>query len=95
MADQYVAHLRERTFPGLTRIAGHRGAYTLRRASGGLIEFTVITLWDSVDAIHAFAGPDAEAAVIPPEAQALLASHDDRAVHWEVVLDNSSTGGAK
>ncbi len=94
-ADGYVAHLRERTFPGLTGIPGHRGAYALRRTSGSRVEFTVITLWDSIDAIRAFAGADADAAVVPPEALALLASHDDRAVHWEVALDNSLMRGAK
>jgi hypothetical protein len=64
-------------------------------ASGPRVEFTVITLWDSVGAIQAFAGADAEAAVVPPEALALLASHDDRAVHWDVALDNSLMRGAK
>lgn len=94
-ADAYVAHLRERTFPTLTHIPGHRGGYVLRRESGGRVEFTVVTLWESLGAIRAFAGADAEAAVVPPEARALLASCDDRAVHWDVALDNSSTEGAK
>jgi heme-degrading monooxygenase HmoA len=94
-ADRYVTHLRERTLPVLTRLPGYKGAYVLRHASGPRVEFTVVTLWESLDAIRAFAGADAGAAVVPPEARELLASFDDRAVHWDVVLDNSSTGGAK
>jgi len=46
---------------------------------------TVITWWESLDAIARFSGGDVEAAVVPPEAQALLTSWDARAVHWEVV----------
>jgi heme-degrading monooxygenase HmoA len=85
-ADAYVAHLRERTFPQLTTIPGHRGAYVLRRDGGSQVEFTVITLWESIDAIRRFAGDDPELAVVPPAAQALLSSYDDRAVHWDVAV---------
>jgi hypothetical protein len=94
-ADRYVNHLRERTLPVLTRLPGYMGAYVLRHQSGGRVEFTVVTLWESLDAIRSFSGADAEVAVVPPEARELLATFDDRAVHWDVVLDNSSTGGAK
>ena len=94
-ADRYVAHLRDRTLPVLMGLPGYKGAYVLRLASGPRVEFTVVTLWESLDAIRGFAGPDAAVAVVPPEARELLASFDDRAAHWDVVLDNSSTGGAK
>jgi hypothetical protein len=86
-ADAYVAHLHEQTFPQLASIAGHCGGYVLRRAAtdgSGLVEFTVVTLWESIEAIARFAGADPEIAVVPPEAQALLASYDERAVHWDV-----------
>ena len=85
-ADAYVAHLREKTFPQLATIAGHCGACVLRRDRGGMVDFTVITLWESLDAIQRFSGDDPEAAVVPAAAQALLASFDDRAVHWDVPL---------
>jgi heme-degrading monooxygenase HmoA len=94
-ANAYVAHLRERTFPDLRSIAGHRGAFVLRRTEAAQVRFTVITLWESVDAIRRFAGDDPEAAVVPAEARALLTSFDWRAVHWEVALDNAEHAGAK
>ena len=85
-ADAYVAHLRESTFPQLKTIPGHRGAYVLRRDGASVVEFTVITLWESIDVIRRFSGNDPELAVVPPAAQALLAFYDDRASHWEVPL---------
>jgi heme-degrading monooxygenase HmoA len=83
--DAYLAHLRDKTLPAIAGLDGHRGAYVLRRASDEQVLVTVITLWESIDAIARFSGDDVEAAVVPPEAQALLASWDIRAVHWEVV----------
>jgi heme-degrading monooxygenase HmoA len=85
-ADAYAAHLRDQTLPHLKSIAGHRGAFVLKRSRGDHVEFTVLTLWDSVDAIRDFAGDDPEAAVVPPAAAALLTAYERRAVHWEVVL---------
>jgi heme-degrading monooxygenase HmoA len=85
-AGAYVAHLRQNIFPELQALPGHRGAYLLQRASGDTVAFTVVTLWDSVESIRAFAGDDVEAAVVPAEARALLSSYDERAVHWDVPL---------
>ena len=89
-ADAYLAHLQDQTFRQVAAIPGHRGAYVLRRATVGMVAFTVITLWDSLDAIARFAGDDPEVAVVPPDAQALLASYDVRAVHWDVAHNTRS-----
>jgi len=83
--ESYLAHLRERTLPQIRQIPGHRGAYVLRRPSKDRVDVTVVTLWDSIESIARFAGEDVEAAVVPPEAQALLIAWDDRAAHWDVV----------
>lgn len=85
-ADAYVKHLQEKTLPALRNLEGHRFAYVLRRPAGATTEFTVVTLWDSIDAIRSFSGDDVDVAVVPPDAQALLTDYDDRAVHWEVAL---------
>src|SRR5205809_6694021 len=84
-AAGYLAHLRDHTFPRLSSIAGFRGGHVLSRARGDRVEFTVMTLWDSLDAIRQFAGDDTEAAVVPPEAQALLVSFETRASHWDAL----------
>ena len=84
-ADKYVQHAVKNVFPQLRAMEGHRGAYLLRRAANGMVEFVVLTLWDSLDAIRKFAGAKAEKAVVAPEAQAILSRFDDFVVHYEVV----------
>lgn len=84
-ADKYVQHARKNVFPELRRIEGHRGAYLLRRAVKGAVEFVVLTLWDSMDAVRRFAGAQPEKAVVAPDAQAMLISFDDLVSHYEVV----------
>ena len=52
-----------------------------------------MTVWQSNPAIEAFAGPDREAAVVAPEAAALLTDYDRRVRHFEVATtDNLSFG---
>ena len=68
--------------------------YVLQRAVRDEIEFVVLTLWDSMDSVHAFAGDDYEAAVVPPEARRVLSSFDERVLHYEVVMGPDDTEGA-
>jgi heme-degrading monooxygenase HmoA len=84
-SDAYVAHLERETLPGLPAIEGHLGAYVLRREVGDEVEFVVFTLWDSLDAVRAFAGDDYETAVVPPEARRLLSSFEENVAHYEIV----------
>jgi len=84
-AEKYVQHATKNVFPELRAIAGHRGAYLLCRAVNGAVEFVVLTLWDSMDAVRKFAGAKPDKAVVAPEAQALLSSFDDFVSHYEVV----------
>ena len=91
--DGYVAHLREKTFPHLASIDGHRGAYVLTHPSNEIVDVSVITLWDSVEAIARFSGGDPEVAVVPREAQAFLNSWELRAVHWDVAYQTAGRHG--
>ena len=84
-ADAYESLLRAEVLPGIGRIEGFVGAQLLRRAAGAEVEFVTLTLFESLDAVRAFAGEDYETAVVPPEARRLLARFDERSVHYEVV----------
>jgi heme-degrading monooxygenase HmoA len=86
-ADAYETLLRSEVLPGIRRIAGARGAYVLRDPLEDEVEFVTITLWDSLDAVRAFAGADYEIAVVPPSARQLLSRFDERSRHYEAVVE--------
>lgn len=83
-AEMYCRHFNEVVLPELWGIAGFRGAYLLRR-SGEPAGIQVMSLWDSLEAVARFAGPDITVAVVEPAAQAVLASYDHTVSHYEVV----------
>jgi heme-degrading monooxygenase HmoA len=84
-AADYIRYLQETILPELRTIDGHRGAYILRRELETEVEFQVLSLWDSLDAIRRFAGQDPDSAVVPEPARALLERFDDRVRHYEVI----------
>jgi heme-degrading monooxygenase HmoA len=94
-ARAYFAHARRRVLPALRRVGGHRGSLVLRRRRGGDVEIVVLTFWDSLAAIRAFAGPDLTRAVVEPEARAVLRRCDTRARHFEVVLEGRARPGGR
>jgi hypothetical protein len=49
-----------------------------------------VTLWESLASIRAFAGSDAEGAVVPDKARAMMIEYDARATHYEVVASIES-----
>ena len=89
-ATAYVAFFERILVPQLAGLEGHRGALVSTRASGAgeasVVEITVLTFWESMEAIGRFAGAAPERAVVEPEARAVLLSFDDRVTHEEVAL---------
>jgi heme-degrading monooxygenase HmoA len=88
-SEAYFRHVKEKVFPSLKGIPGHRGAEVLRREATSGAEFLVMTYWESLAAIREFAGPDAETAVVSPEAKALLSEFDSFVRHYELVHDSA------
>ena len=66
-------------------IPGNRGVWVLRRVYEGEAEFTLISLWDSWDAIKAFAGSEYERAVYYPEDKKFLLELEPKVMHYEVL----------
>jgi heme-degrading monooxygenase HmoA len=84
-AERYVDHLRTDTFPRLSAVPGFRHASILRREVEGGTEFQIVTVWESLRAIQAFAGMDPEVAVVPPVVQAMMKDYDSRVRHYEII----------
>jgi heme-degrading monooxygenase HmoA len=68
----------------LKDIPGYRGGYVLRRDVTEEVEFIVINLFDSIEAVQAFAGSDYTVARFEPEARQLLAKVEPLAHHYEI-----------
>ncbi len=83
-ADAYAGYVRDTGFAEYGRTPGNRGAWLLRCDDKGTTEFITLSLWDTVDAIRAFAGEDIEAAVLYPEDQRYLIGAGSRITHYEV-----------
>ena len=84
-AQAYPKHLLQAVRPKLEQLRGFRGLYLLRRRDLDEIEYLVLTVWDSMDAVHEFAGEQPEQAVVEPEARAALVRFDPMVHHYEVL----------
>ena len=89
--DQYLGYLRETGLAEYARTPGHRSTLTLRRTIGDRTEFLLLTVWQSMDAVRAFAGADAERAVFYPEDDRYLIERDEHVTHFEVVDHQQET----
>ena len=82
--DAYADYIRETGLTAYAETPGNRGAWMLRRDVDDLTEFVTFTLWESLDAVKAFAGDDYETAVFYPEDDSYLVERDLKCAHYEV-----------
>ena len=83
-ADAYESLLKQTVFPSLSSIEGYQGGYLLRNNGPQEVEFVVINLFDTLDAVKRFAGQDYRTPVFEPEAKRLLSRIEPAATHYEV-----------
>ncbi len=84
-AEEYFEYLLESGIKEYRATKGNRGVYVLRRIDGGKAHFLLVTLWDSLDAIRRFAGPDLERAVYYPKDKEFLLEFEPNVTHYEVL----------
>ena len=84
-ADAYHAYLLRTGLGDYASTPGNRGVQVLRRTEGEITHFLLFTLWDSLDAIRAFAGPDYERARYYPEDDDYLLEKEPFVTHYEVI----------
>lgn len=83
-ADAYETLLKQTVLPGLKHVDGYRGGYVLRKDGPQEVEFVVLNLFDSLEAVKRFAGTDYSTPVFEPEARCLLSRIEPVATHYEV-----------
>jgi heme-degrading monooxygenase HmoA len=84
-ADEYARYIADTGFRAYGETDGNRGAWMLRRDEDDRTEFLTLSMWESLDAVKAFAGEDHEAAVLYPEDERYLIETDPKVRHYEVV----------
>ena len=82
--DAYADYMDGTGMAAYTKTPGNRGAWMLRRDVDGRTEFVMFTLWDSMEAITAFAGEQPDAAVFYPEDDRYLVERDETVSHYDV-----------
>ena len=68
-ADDYERFLLDELFPSMRRISGFRGAQVLRRPEAGSVAFVILTRFESIEDVQAFAGANWDQPVIEPRSR--------------------------
>ena len=91
-ADAYLEHLQQTALPALAGQPGQRGAWVLRRVQGDRCEIVLLSLWDSLDAVRAFAGDQPERAVYFAEDDKFLLDMEPLVRLYEVADELKNAG---
>ena len=84
-ADAYAQYMHQVALHGYADITGNRAVLMLRHPrDDDRTEFTMITVWDSLQSITAFAGPDPEQAVFYPRDEQFLVDRDLTVRHYDL-----------
>jgi len=84
-ADAYRKFVNSRAIPDYRSVPGNLSVHILERREGEVTHFVTLTFWESLDAIRAFAGADADKAKYYPEDAEFLLEYEPRVLHYEVV----------
>src|SRR5262245_42058023 len=83
-ADQYLDYLNKTGIPDYRATEGNQGVFVMRKIEANRAHFLLLTLWESLDAIKRFAGPDFEKARYYPEDDEYLLEREPTVDHYEV-----------
>jgi heme-degrading monooxygenase HmoA len=89
-ADAYWQFLLRTGVPDYKATPGNRGVFVFRRIDSGVAHFLLTSLWESVEAIRAFAGDDTERARYYPEDPSFLIEMEPTVTHYEVLMAEGS-----
>ena len=84
-AEAYHQYLRVTGLKDYAETPGNLGVYALRRIQGDVAEFLMLSLWESMDAVRAFAGDNPERPVYYPEDDEYLLEREPMVSHYEVL----------
>jgi heme-degrading monooxygenase HmoA len=85
-APEYVAYVNETGIQEQRRTPGNRGSMILQRDLGDETEILVVSLWETLESVRAFAGEPIEQAVYYPRDEAYLLELEPEVAHYEVAV---------
>ena len=89
-ADEYVDYVHKTGVKQHRRTPGNHGSMILKKLDGDEAEFLVVSLWESLDAVRAFAGERPEVAVYYPEDEKFLLEFEPEVRHYQVAVADLS-----
>ncbi|WP_298451732.1 antibiotic biosynthesis monooxygenase [uncultured Marinobacter sp.] len=84
-SEGFTGYLYETGIKDSSATPGFLGAQIFRRSLAGKVELTLITYWDKLEAIKAFAGADISQARLYPEDEIYELEPDLSVQHYEVI----------
>jgi heme-degrading monooxygenase HmoA len=90
-AEAFYEYIKQTGEPAYLQTPGNRGVMIITRpvadrTDGDYTEFQLLSLWDSVDAIKRFAGPDYERAQYPfARDREFLVKLEEKVEHFDVL----------
>ena len=88
--DTYQAHLESTTFKGMALLSGHQGACLSQKIVRGQYIVLVMSFWQDMASIEAFAKGPMHEAVAKPWTQELLVSFDEEVEYFDVLASTVS-----
>ena len=88
--EAYLAYLEVTGLREYAATPGNRGVLTLTRNTGDRTEFVLLSFWERLEDIAAFAGSAIEHAVFYPEDDRFLVERDLRVTHYEMAGDRAA-----
>ena len=87
-ADAYMQEYFHKTgLPDYQATDGNLGVLVLRQEAGNQVDFLMVTLWESKEAIRKFAGDDINKARYYPEDNQYFADLEESVTHYDVLVN--------
>lgn len=88
-APVYESLLREEVFPSIEakNVQGYKKINLLKRVHANEVEFITIMYFEDLQSVKDFVGEDYERSYVPPKAREVLAKHDERSQHYEIIRE--------
>jgi len=84
-AEEYTAYQEEVGPPGYAKVPGNLGIYLIGREKGDEYEIAMLTFWDSMDSVRAFAGEPVDKAKYYARDFEFLIDPPEKVEHFEVL----------